>query len=571
MSYGSRVPRASAAALVCALAAVSATGETMSAQVDPTNIDAVFHNAIVYTMDRARPVAEAVAVAGGRIAAVGGSRDILALAGDGVARYDLGGRCVLPGLVDAHTHFSGYALSLASLDLVGTRSFAEVASLVAERAAAAGQGEWVTGRGWDQNDWEDRSFPHRRQIDTAAGGRPVLLVRVCGHAALANTAALEAAGIDRHAADPPGGKIVRGDDGEPTGLLLDEAIELVRRIVPEPSDAERRRLLETAARNCLAAGLTGVHEMGIGPRTAGLYRELCGTEALPLRITAYWSGERDDLDSILAAGPSIDPEGWFSVVGVKLYMDGSLGARSAALIEEYRDDPGNRGILVTDPGLLRERAAACHRAGFQLAIHAIGDRANRIVLDIYGGLPDAGPDADRRHRIEHAQILSPADIGRFAALGVVPSMQFTHCTSDMPWAPERLGEERIAGAYAWRSLLDAGSRIPGGSDFPVESIDPKLGIWAAVTRRRVDGTPPGGWAPEQRLTAEEAVRAFTADAALAAHQETDRGMIAPGMRADLVVLSEDIMTGPPEAILRARVTATVVGGEIVHRGSGAPF
>lgn len=571
MSNGSRVFTTAAAAIACALAANLGTGGAMNAQTGAPPVEAVFYNGTIYTLDDAHPRAEAVAVAGGRISAVGASARILALAGDGARRYDLGGRCVIPGLVDAHTHFSGYALSLASLDLVGTASLGEVARLVSEGAAAAGDGEWVTGRGWDQNDWDRSSFPHRRDIDPASAGHPVLLVRICGHAALANTAALEAAGIGPDTADPPGGRIVRDADGEATGLLLDEAIELVREIVPVKSRDEKRRLFVRAARNCLAAGLTGVHEMGIGAETAALYGELCGTEDLPLRITAYWGGEREDLDSLLAAGPAIDRDGRFSIVGVKLYMDGSLGARSAALLEDYADDPGNRGILVTEPDSLRARVLACHRSGFQLAIHAIGDRANRLVLDIYGGLPDPGPGADRRHRIEHVQILDPADVGRFAALGVVPSMQFTHCTSDMPWAGDRLGTERLAGAYVWRSLIDAGCRIPGGSDFPVESIDPMLGIWAAVTRMRVDGTPPGGWSPSQRLSVEEAVRAFTADAAWAAHQEGERGTIAPGKLADLVVLSEDIMQGPPGTILRARVAATVVGGAVVHRGPGAPF
>jgi len=571
MSRRNRLSAAAAAALLCALAACPGPGGAMSEEREGPRTEAVFYNGTIYTMDDAVPRARAVAVAGGRIIAVGDDEAVLALAGEGTPRYDLGGRCVLPGFVDAHTHFSGYALSLASLDLVGTSSLDDIVRLVASRAAAAGDAEWVTGRGWDQNDWERPSFPHRRDIDPVSAGHPVLLVRVCGHAALANTAALEAAGIGTGTADPPGGRIVRDSDGAATGLLLDEAIELVRGIVPVPSLDERRRLLAEAAQNCLAAGLTGVHEMGIGAQTAALYDELCGTDRIPLRITAYWSGERDDLDSLLAAGPSIDPDGWFSIVGVKLYSDGSLGARSAALLEEYDDDPGNTGILVTDPDLLRARVKTCHERGFQVAIHAIGDRANRLVLDIYEGLPGAGPQADRRHRIEHAQIIDRDDIGRFAELGVIPSMQFTHCTSDMPWAGDRLGAGRLEGAYAWRSLLDTGCRIPGGSDFPVESIDPKLGIWAAVTRRRTDGTPPGGWSPEQRLTVFEAVRAFSADAAWAAHQEGGRGRIAEGMLADLVVLSEDIMDGPPEAILSSRVVATIVGGKVEYRAKDAPF
>lgn len=564
--------RVAAAAIASLIGTGAVRGGMAGMEHQRPPIEAVFYNGRIHTMETALPVAEAVAVGAGRIVAVGDSEAILARAGKDAARYDLCGMNVLPGLIDAHTHFSGYAVGLEAIDLRGAASPQEIARIVSARAASMGRHEWVLGRGWDQNEWPDPSFPHRRDLDDAAGGRPVLLVRVCGHAALAGTAALERAGIGRDTPDPPGGRIGRDAAGEATGLLIDTAIDLVRALIPPPDRADKRRLFAAAARDCLAAGLTGVHEMGIGSETVSLYREMYAAGELPLRITAYYDGGAADLDSVLNAGPLLGAAGGrFSLVGVKYFADGSLGARSAALLEEYADDPGNTGLLVTEPERLRKLVHECHSRGFQAAIHAIGDRANRIVLDIFAGLPQEGPSADRRHRIEHAQIVSAPDIARFATLGVVPSMQFIHCTSDMAWAAARLGAARLGGAYAWRSLLEAGCRIAAGSDFPVEPLDPLPGIYAAVTRATAEGYPAGGWLPGQRLTAHEALRAFTLDAARAAHQEHDRGSIAAGKAADFIVVSTDILNAPPRGILETQVVLTVLGGEVVHRAAGAPF
>lgn len=538
----------------------------------PDSSETLFYNCQVYTMNEDHPVAEAVMVQGDSILFVGTSEEALATASAGAMKLDMKGLTIIPGLVDAHAHFTGFAASRAALDLNGTVSVGQVRDRLAARSAAAHRGHWITGRGWDQNDWDIKEFPDRTDIDPVSPENPVLLTRVCGHAAVANSLALEAAGIGAGTPDPDGGKIEKDASGEPTGILLDEAISLVREVIPKHTREMKMSLMICAAQECLAAGLTGTHEMGIGSETAGIYRELYETEELPFRITAYYDGDAEDLDSVLAVGPVDDfAGGMFSLAGVKFYGDGSLGARSAAMLEDYSDDPGNRGIIVTDPEVLYKKVLACHRAGFQVATHAIGDRTNRVVLDTYEKVLEQEPGSGLRHRIEHAQILSPEDIGRFASLGVIPSMQFTHCTSDMPWAGDRVGESRLKGAYAWRSLMDAGSRIPGGSDYPVESIDPLLGIYAAVTREDLDGNPAGGWMPGQRLTIEEAVRAFTLDAAWAAGQEDERGSIVKGKKADLTILGADIMKIDPGEIPGIKIIATVVGGRMRYRAEGASF
>ena len=526
-------------------------------------METVYYNAVIHTMDERFPIVEALAVAGGRIVAAGSSREMLAGLPPSVERIDLGGRAVVPGLVDAHAHFLGYAEKAAWIDLGGTASPRDVLERVAA-ARAEGSGGWILGRGWDQNDWPDPSYPGRSDLDAAAGDRPAYLVRVCGHAAWVSSAALRIAGIDRGTADPPGGRILRGPDGEPSGILLDNAMDLVRAAIPPLDAGERKRLLREAAARCLAAGLVGAHEMGISAETVRLYRELYAEGALPFRVTAYLEGGGASIRPLLEEGPRTDGD-FFSIVGVKFYADGSLGARSAALLEDYADDPGNRGILMQTPDSLFDAILRCQEKGFQAAVHAIGDAAVREALDVYERLLAEHPAPDRRHRIEHAQIVDPADIPRFARLGVVPSMQFVHCVSDLPWVGARIGPARERGAYAWRSLMDAGSRIPGGSDFPVESIDPRLGIHAAIARTSTAGEPAGGWHPEERLTVAEAVRAFTVEAAWVAHREAIAGSLSPGKLADFVVLSEDPFAVEASAVPRTRVLATVLGGSFAFR------
>ena len=487
-------------------------------------------------------------------------------------KHDLKWLTVIPGLVDAHAHFNGYALGRSSVDLKGTASFGEITSMVVVRIGEIAEGEWVKGRGWDQNDWEISKYPEKGELDKVSAGNPVFLVRVCGHAALANSAALELAGIDRDTPDPPGGLIVRGGKGDPTGILIDEAVELVREKIPSPSRDEKKRLYLAAAGECLAAGLTGIHEMGISEETASIYRELYSEKSLSFRLTVYYLHNEENIESLLGAGRMRGYADYhFEVAGVKFFIDGSLGARSAALLDDYSDDPGNRGILVIEPDELYKQVLNCHRMGFPVAIHAIGDRGNRLVLDQLEKARSADGADDLRDRIEHAQIISPEDIARFQELGVIPSMQFTHCTSDMPWVENRLGPDRIKGAYAWRSLISSGCRIPGGSDFPVESIDPLLGIYAAVTRMDLEGNPAGGWNSSERLNIDEAVKAFTLDAAWAVHQEADRGSLEEGKLADFVILSDDIMNIPHENIPGIDIIATILGGNIVYRSEGSDF
>lgn len=529
-------------------------------------METVYYHGVIHTMDERFPVVEALAVRAGRIVAAGSSREILAASPPSAERVDLGGRAVVPGLVDAHAHFLGYAEKAAWIDLRGASSAADVLARVA--AAPAGEsGAWILGRGWDQNDWSDPSYPGRDELDRVVGDRPAYLVRVCGHAAWVSSAALRIAGIDRGTADPPGGRILRGPEGEPSGILLDNAMDLVREAIPPVSAGERKRLLREAASRCLAAGLVGAHEMGISAETVDIYRELYAAGELPFRVTAYLEGGDPSILPLLEKGPWTESD-FFSIAGVKFYADGSLGARSAALLEEYADDPGNRGILMRTPDSLCAEILRCHEKGFQAAVHAIGDAAVREALDVFERVLAGRPASDRRHRIEHAQIVSPADVPRFARLGVIPSMQFVHCVSDMPWVGARIGPARERGAYAWRSLLEAGSRIPGGSDFPVESIDPLLGIHAAVARATTSGEPAGGWHPEERLTMAEALRAFTVDAAWAARREAIAGSLSPGKLADFVVLSDDPFAVEAAAVPRIRVLATVLGGSFAYRSDG---
>ena len=540
--------------------------DAFSEEKERTTVEAVYFNGKVHTMDAARPVVEAISVGGGRIIETGSSRELLARLQPGARTIDLGGRAVIPGLTDAHAHFMGYAEAATWIDLAGTRSLERILGMVSERAKIAGRGAWILGRGWDQNLWPDTRYPGKAALDSVAPDNPVLLVRVCGHAAFVNSAALRIAGITKDSPDPPGGRILRDANGEPSGILLDDAKELVSWHVPALTNEEKKRLLIAAAKRCLAAGLVGVHEMGISAETVSLYRELYSAGELPFRITGYLSSDDPGVERLRAEGPFRGFAGdRFSVVGAKFYADGSLGARSAALQAPYSDDPANRGILMKTPDDMYREILRWRERGFQTAVHAIGDDAVRRALDVYERLGAGHPAPGARPRVEHAQVVAADDIGRFAKLGVIPSMQFIHCTSDMSWVEDRLGVKRAAGAYAWRSLIAAGSRIPGGSDFPVESINPFLGIHAAVTRQDIAGRPAGGWRGGQRLTVEEAVSAFTINAAWAAHAEDVAGSLAPGKLADFVVLSDDVFSLNPDKIPLIRVLATVLGGEIVYR------
>ena len=521
-------------------------------------------NGRIYTMDAAGSVVDSLVIRAGRVRFAGRRSEINPGAGEAV--LDLGGRAVLPGLVDGHGHLMLLARARLELSLAAAGSEAEIAAMVGAAAARLRPGEWIAGRGWDQTRWPGRVFPTRASLDRAAPGHPVALVRVDGHATWASGAALSRAGISRATVDPPGGRMVKDERGEPTGLLIDTAQDLIRSLVPPPSEERFDEAVRTVIAECLAKGLTGAHEPGLDLTALASYRRLIGRGRFPFRVFAALSGrkawgeyrERGAVESI--------GDGQLTVGAVKLWLDGALGSRGAALHAPYCDDPRNTGLVLVPPDdverLTREAAAR----GFHVWVHAIGDRANTLVLDVFEKvLADGGPPP--RLRVEHAQILAPADIPRFARLGVVPSMQPTHCTSDMRWAGERLGPERLAGAYAWRSVLDTGAYIAGGSDFPVEDANPFHGLHAAVTRRPREGDDPR-WQPAQRMTRDEAVRSFTIWNARSIGREAEEGSLEPGKRADLVALSDDVFTCPDEAIASIAPVLTMVGGDVVFGRAG---
>jgi hypothetical protein len=532
--------------------------------------DLVVHNAVVYTVDAAQPTAEALAVKAGRLVMVGDSDALLAAYPD-ARRVDARGRAVVPGLIDAHAHLMGLGEGLLRADLVGTASVEGVIERLEQFVEENDlpDGAWLTGRGWDQNDWGGPGgFPTRADLDAAFPDRPVYLVRIDGHAAWANTAALEAVGLGRlrQRDDPEGGAIRRDDDGEPTGILVDAAMQIVEAEIPAPTEAEQTRALERALAEMARYGLTGVHEAGLDLATIARYRRFIADGRMTARVYGMIGGRGTTFDRLCADGPILGER--LTVRSVKYYIDGALGSRGAALLADYSDDPGNTGLLLQPPDAFRDNVRAAMTCGFQVNTHAIGDRGNRLVLDTYAAVMDELGRTAGRHRIEHAQILAPEDIARFADLGVIASVQPTHATSDMPWAEDRLGAARIEGAYAYKSLLDSGARLALGSDFPVEQVDPLLGFYAAVTRQDASGMPEGGWRPAERLTRAEALRGFTLDAAYAAFQEAALGSLTPGKLADFVVLSRDIMQVPDAEILEAEVVATYVGGEAVYTADG---
>ncbi len=564
-SLAARTAALAAAATVATLTAGAVVAVAQPAPRPAAPADLVVVNARVYTADAARPMAQALAVRGDRLAFVGDAAGALALRGPATRVVDLAGRTVLPGLVDAHGHLLGLGLGLRNVDLTGTRSYAEVVARVAERARATPKGRWIVGRGWDQNDWGDTRFPTHEALSRAVPDHPVWLERVDGHAALANAAAMRAAGVTNATADPAGGRVERAAGGAPAGVFVDNAQRLVERAIPPATREEQRAALRAAAAELHRHGLVGVHDAGESRATVELMEEMVGRGELDLRTYVMVGDDSAALRYYFERGPrSALGGGRLWVRAVKLYADGALGSRGAALLDPYSDDPGNRGLLVSAPAHIRDVAARALRAGFQVNTHAIGDRGNRLVLDAYEAALRGRPTADHRFRVEHAQVLHPDDVPRFAALGVIPSMQASHQTSDMYWAGARLGETRLLGAYAWRTLLDAGNVVPNGSDFPVERVNPLLSFRAAVTRQDAAGWPAGGWHPEQRMTRDEALRAMTLWPAVAAFQERDMGTLAAGKYADFVVFDRDPMRAAADEVLQARVLATYLGGRAVY-------
>jgi predicted amidohydrolase YtcJ len=536
--------------LVCALFAAPAWAQ---------NADLAITNARIYTVNPRQPRASAMAVRAGKIVAV--SDDVSKLIGPSTKVIDAHGLAVLPGLIDSHGHVRGFGTSLETLDLRGLTSEKAIADKVREAAKNAKPGEWILGRAWDQNLWQVKQFPTAQSITDAAPNNPVALTRVDGHAVWANRKALDLADVNAATKDPQGGKVMRTASGAPAGVLLDNAQGLVSRKIPETSQEQIERRILRALTECARLGMTTVHDAGVPQSDIDAYHSLASKGLMPMRAYVMIAGKSAALDPWLAKGPEIGD--YVTVRAIKLVADGALGSRGAAMLEPYSDDPGNKGLLILDRAAIRAVAEKAVAKGFQVNTHAIGDGANRAALDAYADVLK-GPN-DKRFRVEHAQIVSPEDFEKFRKYSVLASMQPTHATSDMPWAQDRIGPERIKGAYAWQTLMKLGVHLPSGSDFPVENANPIWGFYSAVTREDHDGKPAGGWFPNQKMTREEALRSWTLEGAYAAFEEKTKGSLEPGKLADFVMLSDDIMTIPEAAIWKAHVKLTVVGGKVVYQ------
>jgi len=559
------VPR-SIASLV--LSSWCAWGPATAVAATTQTADLVLENAVVHTVDARMPRAEAIAIRGGVVLATGTTASVARLKGAATRVVDLHGLTVLPGFHDAHAHLLGIGFGRLDLDLRGARSYAEVVQRVAAAVRERQPGEWIRGRGWHEEKWAReapgsvRGFPTHDALSAVSPENPVVLERADGHAVLANARAMALHGIGPATRVPPGGEIIHDDAGEPTGIFVDNAEPLVA-----PADrtvAEKRRAIALAMDECLRKGVTSLTDAGEPFDVLDLYRGMAGRGELRIRVDAMAAGI-ETLEKLGA--PEVGRGGGFLTIrAVKVYADGALGSRGAALLEPYEDDPGNVGLLVTPRDEILRTARLALEKGFQVATHAIGDRANRIALDVYQQALSERPGVrDARLRIEHAQLLDASDIPRFAALGVLASMQGIHCPSDRPWAPRRIGMDRVReGAYVWRKLLRSGARILNGTDAPVEDLSPIANFHATVTRQDARGQPPGGFDPDQKLTRDEALRTMTLEPAYGSFEEDEKGSIAPGKVADLVVLSQDIMAVPDDAIRATFVRCTIVNGRVLY-------
>ena len=538
--------------------------------------DLVIVNANIYSLDPARPRAQALAAKDGRILALGSNQDILAVATrelSGVTAIDLGGKTVLPGFIDAHTHFLAGGFSMQSVNLRGCSGPAEFISRIAERVAQAKPGQWVTGGGWDQETWPGSPLPCKEWIDCLSDNVPVFMNRIDLHIGLANSAALRAAGIDAATSDPCGGEIFRDPAGNPTGILKDAAIRLLETAMPKPSQAGQASALRLALAQAASQGVTSVHDVTDWGNTNwsewALFQRFRQHNELTCRIFARlplidWDRCRDDLPAFLT-GPHADP--WLRFGGLKGFTDGSLGGHTAFFFDPYLDVPDTCGLLLPDmfpAGSMERRIREADLAGIPVSIHAIGDRANAILLDIFEAVAQANGPRDRRFRIEHAQHLRQSDIDRMGRLGIVASVQPAHLIDDGGWADRSIGPDRSQLTYAFCSLAEAGAHLAGGSDWPVAALSPLLGIHAAVNRSTADGQFPGGWIPQQKLSVSQAIAAFTTGAAYAEFAEAEKGSLTAGKFADLVVLSADPYLAEPTTLKEIQVLLTIAGGRLVY-------
>ena len=528
--------------------------------------DLLIDNINGYTLDSAGALQrfEALLVDDGKVVATG-ARAAMAERADGARVVDGQGRTLLPGLIDAHAHVMGLGTMRMQADLGATKTLDEALATVTAFAAANADSAWIVGRGWNQAVWQLGRFPTAQELDAAIGDRPVWLERVDGHAAWANSAAMKRAGVDMSTKDPAGGRIERDAEGRPTGVFVDGAMELVARRIPPLTERQNAAALDAALAGMASVGLTGVADAGIDAATFALYKRYADEGRLSARIYAMIGGTAQDFDAIGKGGPLIGyGNGFLDVRSVKLYADGALGSRGAAMLAPYSDDAKNSGLLFSTPAQMTAMIGKALGKGYQVCVHAIGDHGNREVLDSFTAAYERAGGRNLRNRIEHAQVVALDDIPRFRSLDLIASMQPTHATSDMNMAEDRVGPARIAGAYAWRRFLAQGTRIAAGSDFPVESANPFFGLHAAVTREDHAGKPPGGWHADQAMSLTEALRAFTLDAAYAQHAEDMLGTLEPGKHADFILVDRDIFTVEPSTIWSTVVLETWVGGKRVY-------
>jgi predicted amidohydrolase YtcJ len=543
------------------------TAALLAAFAVPAHADTIIDRANGYTLNAAGQLQRFTSLAFddlGRIIAVGSEQETAA-ALPRAEHIDVQGKTLLPGLIDAHGHVFELGEIASGVELYSPASLNGAVKAVADFARAHPKNAWIIGFGWNQEIWKLGRFPTAAELDVVVRDRPVLLHRVDGHAIWVNTKALEMAGVTRETPDPAGGKIERDVSGKPTGVLVDAAMELVNKVVPLPTPAEARATLDVALASLAKVGLTSVHDAGIKVVQDDIYRDYADHGKLTTRVYAMIGDTTGDFDELSKDGPLKSyANDVYALAAVKLYSDGALGSRGAALLAPYSDMPSTKGLLFYPDAEMRAKMNKAMKAGYQVNIHAIGDAGNHQILDAYAQLIPQYKNVELRHRIEHAQVVTPEDIPRFKQLGIIPSMQPTHATSDQNMAEQRVGHERIKGAYAWRTFLDQGSKIACGSDFPIESPNPFEGLHAAVTRQNNANVPVGGWYKNQAMTLTEAFRCFTLDAAWAAHQESVIGSLEKGKWADFILIDRDIFKAPPEQLGKTQVLQTWMGGKKIY-------